>query len=165
VVFGADQRADRGWADRAVHRGQLLDVGCGDATRGRGTFGCPLVDVQRQFVEAQGVIGDPLLVGEPVTDQHMHDGEHQGDVGAGSGLDEPVGRIGGDGADRIEHHDPSAVGTGLLDRRPQMSVGELGVGAPQDDQLRVAQLRRVETLGRTHRHLHPGAHSWAADIS
>ena len=63
VVLGADQRADDCRADGAVHLGQPLDVGGLDAAGGRSTLGRPLVDVHCELVEAERVIGDPLLVG------------------------------------------------------------------------------------------------------
>ena len=95
----------------------------------------------------------------------MHDRQHQGDVGAGQRLDEPVGGLGRRGADGVEHHHLGPVGPRLFDGRPQVPVGQLGVGSPQDDQLRVADLQRVEALGRAERHLHPSTDCWSADRS
>ena len=100
---------------------------------------------------------------EPVADEHVHHRQHQGDVGAGQRLDELVGGLGGDRADRVDHDDLGAVGPGGLDRRPQVAVGEPGVRAPQEDQLAVAQLERVEAEAGAVRHPHAGADGRAAD--
>ena len=110
--------------------------------------GVQLGDVVGELVEADGVGVDPRPVDEAVADQHVHHRQHQRDVGAGQRLDELVGGLGGERADRVDHDDLGAVGPGRLDRRPQVAVGEPGVRAPQDDQLAVAQLERVEARGR-----------------
>ena len=68
-----------------------------------------------------------------------------------------------DRADRVDHDEPCTVGACLLDHRPQVTVGEAGVRAPEDDQLRVAQLLRSEPLRRAVRHLHAGADGRPAD--
>ena len=163
MVLGADQRADDRGADGAVHLGQLLDV-VGRHAAGRcGAFGRPFVDVQGELVEAKCVISDPLLVGQAITYQDVHDRQHQRNVGAGKRLDEPVGGRCGLRADGIEHHHLGAVGTSLFDGRPEVAVRQLGVGAPQDDQLRVADFLRVKALGRAECHLHAGTDRRPAD--
>ena len=81
----------------------------------------------------------------------------------GPGLEEPVGGLGGGGADRVDHDDLGAVGAGLLDGRPQVTVGELGVRRPQDDQLGVADLERIHAERRAVGHRHAGADGRPAD--
>ena len=66
----------------------------------------------------------------------------------GQRLDELVGGVRGDRAQRVDDHDPGAVGPGRLDGRPQVAVGEPGVRAPQDDQAGVAQLERRRACAR-----------------
>ena len=46
---------------------------------------------------------------------------------------------------------------------PEMQVGQLGVRPPQDDEPRVPDLQRIETLGCSVGHLHTGAHRWSAN--
>ena len=109
----------------------------------------PVGDVGGELVEAERVGGDPRRVSiRPSRIEHVHHRQHQGDVGARQRLDELVGGVGGDRADRVDHDELGAVGAGGLDRRPQVAVGEPGVGAPQQDQPAVAQLERVERRGR-----------------
>ncbi len=163
VVLAADQRADRRWLHRAVHGGQALDLGGGHPARRCGTLRRPLLDVRRQVFEADGVGVDPVAVDEPVADEHVHHRQHQGDVGTRPGLHEPVGGLGGGRADRVDHHHLGTGGTGLLDVRPQMAVGELGVRGPQQDQLGVADLQRIEGPRRAVGHRHAGADSGSAD--
>ena len=123
----------------------LCRVDAGD--RGS-SLGRPRPHVLGQLGEPGGVRGDPLVVDQVVADDDVHHREDERGVGAGQRLDELVGGVGGDGAVRIDHHDARAGGAGLLDERPQVPVGQPGVGAPQDDQPSVAQLDRIERLGR-----------------
>ena len=53
VVLAADQRADRGRADRAVVARQRLDVGGVEAGRRRRPFGSPVGDGLGELVEAE----------------------------------------------------------------------------------------------------------------
>ena len=138
VVLGPDEGADRRRSDGAVHGGEPFDVGRRRRrTWPRARSGVHSATCVGQVVEADGVGLHPVGVDEPVADQHVHHRQHQRDVGAGQRLHEPVGAVGGDGADRVDHDDLGPVGPGLLDDRPQVPVGEPGVGAPQQDQLRV----------------------------
>ncbi len=163
VVLGADQGADGRRSDRAVVGGEPLDHRRVETADRRGSLGRPVRDVGGELGEADGVGLDPRRVDEPVTDQHVHHRQHQGDVGPGQRLHELVSRLGRDRADRIDDDDLGAVGPGGLDRRPQVAVGQAGVRAPQQDQPAVAQLERVEAEPVAVRHAHPVAHRRAAD--
>ena len=138
VVLGPDERADRRRADRRVVPRQAFDVGCRDTALGLGPRGCALGDVSGEFVESEGVVGDPVGIDESVADDDVHHRQHQRDVGSGQwlqhGVVRAVGGLGGQRADRVDHDEAGSGGPGLLDRRPQMAVGDLGVGAPQDDE-------------------------------
>ncbi len=70
----------------------------------------PLGDVVGELGETKRVVGDPFVVGEAVANEDVHHRQHQRDVGAGERLDELVGAVGGDRAERVDHDDPGAVG-------------------------------------------------------
>ncbi len=117
VVFGTDDRTDPGRPGRRVLGGEPRDrVGVDAADRAR-PFRGPVGDRLAQLVVAERVLGDPLVVRQPVADDDVHHRQHHRDVGAGEGLDEPVPAVGVDGfsrggADRVDHHDPRADGSG-----------------------------------------------------
>jgi hypothetical protein len=72
----------------------------------------------------------------------------QGQNRVGSGLDRNVliGGLGGAGANRVDHHNPSTVAfSGFGDEMPMMMRGCQQVGAPNEDQLSVDDLLGVET--------------------
>ena len=129
----------------------------GEAGRRRRPLWSPDGDGLGELVEARRVLGHPRVVDEAVADEHMHHRQHHRDVGARAGLEEPVGGLGGGGTDRVDHDDRGAVGAGLLDGRPQVAVGELGVRRPQDDQLGVADLERIHAEPGAVSHRHTGA--------
>ena len=147
VVLGTDQGADRRRTGGAVGDGQRLDLGGVEPGDRCGPLRRPVGHVFDEVVVAVRVRPHPLVVDQPVAHQHVDHRQHQGDVGAGQWLDEPVGGLGRDRADRVDDHDPRPVAPGRLDHRPQVTVGQPRVRAPQQDQLRVAQLGRVEALG------------------
>ena len=135
-------------ANRRVVDGELLDDVGVDAGDRRRTVGSPVGDCIAKFVVARGVFGDPRVVREPVTDDHVHHRQHHGDVGAGERLDEPVAagfvdRLGCHGADRVDDDEAGAPLASQLDGRPQVAVRQPGVRAPQQDQLRVFELQRI----------------------
>ena len=134
VVLGSDERADRGRTDRAVHRREALDVGGGHPARGLGAFGSPLGHVRGELVETHRVCLHPAVVDEVIADEDVHHRQHQRDVGTGQRLHEPVGAVGRDRADGIDHHHLGAVGTCRFDDRPEVPVRQAGVGAPQQDE-------------------------------
>ncbi len=143
VVLGADEGADERRLGLAVAAGQVLDLGRVEAGHGAGTFRCPVRDVGRQLGEPVGVALDVVVVDQVVTHQHVQHGQDQRRVGTGPGLDEPVGGVGGDRADRVDDHDLRAVRPGRLDGGPEVAVGEAGVRCPQDHEPGVTQVARV----------------------
>lgn len=147
VVFGADEGAQERRLGGAIGVSEALDFSRIEAAYLAGPLGCPFGDSGGQLVVAGGMTVDVVVVDEVVADQYMHDGQHQGDIGAGERLDEPVGRIGGHRADGIDDHDLGTVGPGLLDEGPQMAVGKSGVGGPQDDELGETDIHGVGTPG------------------
>ncbi len=163
VVLGADQRADRGRPDRAVVGRERLDDRWVEAADGAGPLRRPPGDVGGQLVEAERVGGDPVRVDQAVADEHVHHRQHQCDVGARQRLDELVGGVGRGRADRVDDDELGARGPGGLDGRPQVTVGQPGVGAPEQDQPAVAELHRVEAETAAVGHPHAVAHRGAAD--
>ncbi len=85
------------------------------------------------------------MIDEVVADEHVHDRQHQRNVGSGERLEEPIGRASGHGPDRVDHHDLGTVLTRLFDERPEVSVGEAGVRRPQNDVTGMSNLGRVGT--------------------
>ncbi len=135
-----------------------------------GPLGSPVGDRIAQFVVAERVRFDPFVVRQTVTDDDVHHRQHHGDVGSREGLDELVATfdvdgLGGERADRVDHHDARAVGASLLDRRPEMPVGELGVGAPQQEQLGVFEFERIHRPAAAVGHPQPGADRRPADVA
>ncbi len=130
MVLGADQGPDEALRCGAVGPGQLFDLIGLDAADLRRSDRIPRCDMGSQLFEAQGMLRDVLVIDQVVPDQDVHHAQHQGDVGAGERLDRPVCGLGGDGADRVDDHDPGPVRPGLLDERPKMAVGEASVGPP-----------------------------------
>ena len=157
VVLGTDQRPDARWSNRRVVAGELLDDAGVDTGHVGGSFGSPIGDALAQFVVARGVFGDPRVVREPVTDDHVHHRQHHGDVGSWERLDELVtsglvDRLGGHGADRIDDDEACASFASQLDGGPQVAVRQPGVRAPQQDQLRVFEFQRVHAAAGAVRH-------------
>ena len=162
VVLGADQRADRGRADRAVVGGQALDdAGVEPADRGC-PLGRPVGDVGDQLLVAERVGIDPGRSTRPSRTSTWIIASIRAMSVPGQRLDELVCRLGGDRADRVDHDDLGAVRPGRLDGRPQVAVGQPGVRAPQQDQPAVAQLEGVEAEAAAVRHAHPVADRRAA---
>ena len=123
---------------------------------------------RRAVRRSRRVLGDPCVVGQPVADDDVHHRQHHGDVGAGQRLDELVAAggidgVGGERADRIDHDEACTACPGRLDGRPEVTVGELGVRAPQQDQLRVFEFERVHAPPGAVRHPHAGADGRTAD--
>ena len=96
-----------------------------------------------QLVEPAGVAVDVLAIDQLVAHDDVHHGEGEGHVGSGSDLDEPVGFVGRDGTNRVDHDDLGAVGASFLDERPQVTIGQTSVRSPQDDVLRVLHVERI----------------------
>ena len=154
AVLRTDQRADAGRPSVAIrcasHSTRSGSIPVASAVRA----GSHAAASAREVVPPGRVPGDPVRVDEPVALEDVHQPEDQCDVGARTHLQEDVGSRRGVGADRVDHDDDGAGRPGLLDDRPQVAVGDAGVGPPQHDRARVAQRlgvdaeRDVEHLGR-----------------
>ena len=139
AVLGSDQDT---YSGRRLGRHAVrepLDPIRVDAALDSGPLRCPLSCALAQVVPADGVLGDPRGIDVPVPVEHMHEPEDERDVTPGAHLEERVGLLGRVGAHRIDDDDMRAVDTCLLDHRPEVAVGDAGVGAPQDDRARVPQ--------------------------
>ena len=133
VMFRADERANRGGTDGAVHVRQAFDVRFVETAHLRGAARRPARDVHGEIVEAQRVCRDPLVVDKSVANQDVHHRQHQRHIGAGQWLQEPIRRLRSHRAQRVDHDDLRALRSSRLDDRPQVAVGETRVGAPEDD--------------------------------
>ncbi len=77
----------------------------------------------------------------------------------------PVGRRRGGGAQRIDGDHLGPVGPRFFDEWPQVAVGQLGVGPPEQDESGVAEVCRVGGQGTAIRRGSPGAGGGAAEGS
>ena len=66
-----------------------------------------------------------------------------------------VGAIGGAGPQRVDHHERRAVASRLLDERPQVSVGDEGVGAPHHDETGGGEVLGIEPVASSDREVDP----------
>ncbi len=93
-----------------------------------------------QFVEAVGIAGDVVGIVQAVAQDNVHQAHGQRYVGTGIDGDVPVGNPRGAGAVGINDHQLGAVAARLFDKRPQVNVVAVDVGAPGNDVLGVAKL-------------------------
>ena len=131
------ERADGRRADRAVHRGRALDVGGVEAAVPRAArSGVHSATWAASSSKPSGVRRRPTAWStRPSRISTCIIASIKAMSVPGSGWMNQSARVGGDRADRVDHDDLRAPSAGLLDGRPEVAVGEPGVGAPQDDEL------------------------------
>ena len=64
-------------------------------------------------------------------------------------MNEPVGFVGCDGTNGVDHHHFCALAARLFNKWPQVSIGEARIGSPQHDVLRIDNVHWVGTAPRT----------------
>ena len=148
----APAQADERLLRAAIHRGEPLHIGRGNA----GDGGDAVRREARQHlafdpVEAKRVLRDVLAVAQLVAHQDVHDAEGQRGVGADADRDVPVGNLRRSRAARIDHHELHAALADLLDLRPEMHVGGEQIGAPADHQVGLDHRFRIGAADRPHR--------------
>ena len=144
-MFCADQGSDTSWGSCCVVDCQLFDHCRVHPGYGSGALWRPLRNGLAEFVEAECVRVDPLVVGQPVANDDVHHCQHHGDVGAWQRLDELVAAIGVDGLgshgpDRVDDDQSRTLFSSLLDGRPKVAIGQPRVGRPENNQFAVGQL-------------------------
>ena len=125
---------DQGGADRRVFAGQPLDVavrqpGDGGDFRHRILAQRPLAQLIGPETKALQVI----VILQAIAPQDVHDSQGQGGVGAGADRQPPVAARSRLAAVGVDGDDAGAGLAGLVHQRPQVNVGDAGVGAPVDD--------------------------------
>ena len=84
------------------------------------------------------------MVDQPPGHQHVQHPEGQGAVRAGEQLHVLVAGGRRHRAERVDADDPCAGGARLLQDRPEVAVGDEGVGAPEQDHPAVAEVFGVD---------------------
>ncbi len=142
---------DRRGANLPVVTRELLDLGGRDAAEPRHTLRVELAGTRGERIEAQRVALDVVAVEPAFAHQHMHHAECKGAVRARQQRDVLVALLSRQRTVRIDGDQLRAVALGFLRATPQVQVGRDGVGAPEDDQLRVLELLDVGAIARAER--------------
>ena len=79
----------------------------------------------------------------------MHHGKHQCGIGTGERLNKPIGFIGSNGANGVDHNYFRTLAARLFNERPQVPVSESRIGSPQNDVLRINNVHGVGAASRT----------------
>ena len=135
AVVGANQgRAAAFGHGAGVFMGQFLNIGDGDAGdachRRRGVF---VANPRLQFLRAEAVAFEIVLVLQTVPEQDVHHAQGQGAVGPRADGNPPVAFLRRLAAVRINGDDLRAGLAGPVHQRPLMHVGDGGVRPPVDD--------------------------------
>ena len=84
-----------------------------------------------------------MTIDESVAHENIDESEHESDVGARQRLEEPIRRVRRHRAQRIDTYNRGPVGLRLLDKRPQVTIGEAGIRTPQHNALRMTDFHRI----------------------
>ena len=169
MVLGTNECSNDGRPDRCVVMSESFDISDAETGDRRRPLWGACRHVRRELIKAQGVLAHPLIINKVVTNDDVHDCEHQRNVGPWKGLQKivviAVCSIGGDRLHWINHDEACPGCTCFFNRGPQVAVGETGVGSPQHDETRVLDFHRVETLAIAIGHRQSGTDGGATDIS
>ena len=102
-----------------------------------------------QLRKAERMAPDVIVIAEPLADDHVHHAQGQRRIGARQKCHVLIAFRRGQAAVGVDRDHPGAAALRLLHARPEMQVGDDGVGAPDEDQLRFVEALRV--------HADPGA--------
>ena len=164
-MLHADEDSDGGGAGFGVLAGEGFDVLLLEAGDGGGAGGWEFGETLFEFVEAQGVFLDVVGIVEFLGDDDVHEAEGEGGVGAGEGLQVPVGLFGGGGELGVDGDDAGALAAGLLDEVPAVGGGEGGVGTPDDDEAGVDDVGGEDAGGGAEGGFDAFVSGVAADVS
>ena len=148
AVLHPDQDADRRRFALAVDDGEALDVGRLQAADLGHPLRRPLLQALDELVVPDRVLGDVVVVHQPLGHEDVHHPQRERAVGAREELHVLVARGRGARAQRVDADHPAARGAGLLEDRPEVPVGDEGVRAPQQDHAGVPQVLRVHATAR-----------------
>ena len=127
-------QADGGGRGGAIVARQLADLLHGQAADLGRALGRPLQGAGLEFLPAQRVARDVVMVQPAVRDQLVHQGQRQGGIGAGQQLQVLVAFVGGLGLARVYAHQARAVALGLQCIAPEMQAAADAVAAPDEDE-------------------------------
>ena len=114
----------------------------------------PLAHALLELVSAQRKTGQIVLVLHRLVEEHVHDGQRQGGVGARANAQPLVALLGGARAHRIDGDHLRAILARLEDKGPEVRIGRERVRSPQQDQVAVRQCLTVGAHRGAHRHHH-----------
>ncbi len=111
------------------------------------------------------VLRHVIRVVQPLFNHDVHHAQCQCRIRARQGADVPIGHCRRPGFERIDHHHLSPGFAGLLDKGPQVQVGNHGVRPPQHDQAAVHDILGHHTTRGAHGRQNPLAPRIAANIA
>ena len=92
---------------------------------------------------------DVIVIKQIVTNENVHHGQHHRHIGSGQRLNKNISGFCGDGFQWVNHDDLGTVGSRLFNKRPEVSIDESCVCAPEQNQLRVLNVHRIIGQGRS----------------
>ncbi len=125
---------------RGILAGKLANAFSGNAC----DWGCPfrriLAHTFGQLGKTQGMGSHVRLVMQALADDHVHQGQRQGAIGAGVDGNPLIGGASGARPGRVDDDDTSPGPVRLLHERPQMLVAGKGIGPPKEDEAGVGEI-------------------------
>ena len=158
-----DAHADCGRLSGRQLARELADVVSGDAGDLLGPFRRARAGAFLQFIEADRVIVDVVLIDEALRDDRVDERHRQRAVRAGLGANVPVGFLGRARSVSVDNDDLGAELLRIAHDRPVMQVGADAVAGPDDDVLGMNVALRIETGGRADRQQPSRARAFAAE--
>ena len=134
---------DRRRRQRRVVARQAAHLVRAQAAFGRRALGGPGQRLRAQLLPAVDMPGDVVVVQPVLGDQLVHQAQRQRAVGAGQQRQVLVALVRGLGLARVDADQLRALALGLVGEGPEMQVGGDRVAAPDEDQLRLGEVRQV----------------------
>ena len=153
TVIEPDRRRPRA----GVLARQRHDLLSRETANGRRLFRRIVLHPLLQLRKAEGMAPDVIVIVESLADDHVHHAQGQRGIGAGQRRQVPVAFRRRQAAVGVDRDHLGAAALRLLHARPEVQVGDDGVGAPDEDQLRFVEALRVHadtgTKGDFHAYL------------
>ena len=86
MVLGTNKCSNYRWPDRRVVTSESFDISDAETSDRRRPLRGACRHVRRELIKAQGVLAHPLIINKVVTNDDVHDCEHQRNVGPWKGL-------------------------------------------------------------------------------